>query len=93
MLALNKYKNMCTNNNWLGKSPGEQYIVVLSAELEKMKDIKLKLKKSSTSEGHERLIPTSKLIKKGTRTPHKNRRTTTSTLGRKNPPNKAKRRQ
>ena len=32
-LASNKYKNMCTKDNCLSKSPEDQHIVELSAEL------------------------------------------------------------
>ena len=42
LLALNKYKNMCTEEKWLAKSPEEQQIVAIYEELEKMKDTNLK---------------------------------------------------
>ena len=45
ILALKKYKHMCTKDKWLARLPGEQAIVALSAELEKNKDTNLKLEK------------------------------------------------
>ena len=50
-LALNKHKNMCAKDQWLDNSPEEQQIVEISAELEKMKDTKIKLAKVFNAKG------------------------------------------
>ena len=44
-LALNKYENLCTNNKCQVKSPKEQHIVALSAELQNMMGSNIKLGK------------------------------------------------
>ena len=44
-LALNKYKNICTEDKWLGKFPEEKKIVDQSSEMKKVKDINIKLTK------------------------------------------------
>ena len=46
-LALNKYKNLRTKENWLAKSQEEQQTVTLSSELEKTKDTNIKLENYS----------------------------------------------
>ena len=43
MLVLNKYKILKKQNSWNAKSPEEEQIVALSAELQKIKDANLKL--------------------------------------------------
>ena len=45
MLALNKYKNLCTKDKWLAKSHEEQRITALSAELDNIKYTNIKLAK------------------------------------------------
>ena len=53
-LDLNKYKTLCTEDKWLDKSPEEQLIMALYAELEKMKDTNIKLEKAFKYKGTQK---------------------------------------
>ena len=56
---------MCTEDKWLGKSPREQLVMALYAELEKINDTNLKLEKSFKSKGTPKGNTNRQVSKKG----------------------------
>ena len=64
MLTLNKYKRLCMKENGIYKSPEEQYILALSAELDNLKDSNLKLSTVFKSKGTPNLKTSNQVSQK-----------------------------